>query len=56
MDFQTGHFATLSNLAILLTLSSSKLTAIFLTLVKSQLTYLYYFGQAMVVLLAWIRR
>ena len=54
-DFKTGHFATLSGLVILLTWSSSQLIVIFLTLSKSQMTHLYYIGQAIGVLLVWAR-
>ena len=51
IDFQTGHFPALSSFVILQTWNISQLIVNFLTLCMSQLTDLYYFEQAMAVLL-----
>ena len=53
--FKLVILLTLSSLVILLTWSSSQLIVIFLTLSKSQMTHLYYIGQAIGVLLVWAR-
>ena len=44
MDFETGHFADFKQFGHFANFQQFKIDCHFLTLVKSQLTYLYYFG------------